>query len=49
MLKITRTTDGYYIATWLDGNLCAFTINDLIYQLWQIYGFSLSLFQFNQN
>jgi len=49
MLKIQRTIDGFYIAEFLGGNLCAFTINDLICQLWQIYGFKLSLFEFNNN
>lgn len=52
MLKINRTTDKditYYEAVFNGGNLLAFNINDLICQLWQIYGFKLDLFQWNLN
>ena len=45
MLKINRFND-YYEATFLGGNLYAFTLNDLIAQLWEIYDFKLSLFHF---
>ena len=48
IIKINRF-DGYYEATFLGGNLYAFSLNDLICQLWQIYDFKLSLFQFNNN
>ena len=52
MLKINRIQSKdlvYYEATFLGGNLLAFNINDLICQLWEIYDFKLSLFQFNNN
>ena len=52
MIKINRIQSKdlvFYEAIFLGGNLYAFTINDLICQLWQIYDFKLSLFQFNNN
>ena len=53
MLKINRIecNDGfmYYEATFSKGNLYAYSINELIVQLWSIYGFKLSLFEFNLN
>lgn len=52
MIKINRIQSKdlvFYEAIFLGGNLYAFTINDLICQLWQIYNFKLSLFQFNNN
>lgn len=39
----------YYEAIFKEGNLLAFNINDLICQLWQIYGFKLGLFQWDLN
>lgn len=39
----------YYECTFMGGNLFAYSINDLICQLWEIYGFKLSLFSFNLN
>ena len=52
MLKINRIQDKelvYYEAIFNGQNLYTFSINDMIVQLWQIYGFKLSLFQFNLN
>lgn len=52
MLKINRFESKgltYYEALFLDGNLYAFTIKDLISQLISIYGFKVSLFEFNLN
>lgn len=53
MLKINKVIENdnftYYEATFNGGNLLVFNINELICQLWQIYGFKLSLFQFNLN
>jgi hypothetical protein len=53
MLKINRIecNDGfmYYEAVFKGGNLYAYSINELIVQLWSIYGFKLSLFEFNLN
>lgn len=53
MLKINRITtkDSYYYeALFNNGNLYAFTINELVEQLNIIYGFKLPLFtNFNLN
>ena len=52
MIRINRIQSKdlvYYEAIFLGGNLYAFTINDLICQLWEIYDFKLSIFQFNNN
>lgn len=52
MLQIIRKQNNgfvYYEAVFNGGNLLAFTLNDLIVQLWMIYDFKLSLFQFNNN
>ena len=52
MIRINRIQSKdleYLECTFLGGNLYAFNINDLICQLWQIYGFKLSLFHFNLN
>lgn len=48
MLRIKKH-NVYYEATFLGGNLYAFSLNDLICQLWEIYDFKLSLFHFNLN
>ena len=51
MLKINRIqcNDGfmYYEAVFKGGNLYAYSINDMIVQLWKVYGFKLPLFEFN--
>ena len=50
-IRRKQAKDGFifYEATFLGGNLLAFSLNDLICQLWEIYDFKLSLFQFNLN
>ena len=52
MLKINRFESKgltYYEALFKDGNLYAFTFKDLVNQLYSIYGFKVSLFEFNLN
>ena len=52
MLRIKRVENNgfiYYEAVFENDNLYAFSLSDLICQLWQIYGFKLSFFQFNPN
>ncbi len=52
MIKINRFESKgltYYEALFTDGNLYAFTIKDLISQLISVYGFKVSLFEFNLN
>jgi hypothetical protein len=52
MLKINRFESKgltYYEALFLGGNLYAYSIKDLISQLVSIYGFKVSLFEFNLN
>lgn len=49
IIRIPTKDMFYYECTFLGGNLYAFTINELICQLWEIYGFKLSLFHFNLN
>lgn len=49
-LKRIETKDLlYYEATFTNGNLIAFTINELISQLCTIYGFKTSLFTYSLN
>jgi hypothetical protein len=50
-IRRKQLKDGFifYEATFLGSNLLAFSLNDLICQLWEIYDFKLSLFQFNLN
>lgn len=52
MLKINRIQKEdfvYYEALFIGGNLYAFTMFDLLKQLFDIYGFKISLFQFSLN
>lgn len=50
-IRRKQAKDGFvfYEATFLGGNLLAFSLNELICQLWEIYDFKLSIFQFNNN
>ena len=47
--RIQKKDFTYYEAIFNGGNLLAFSLNELICQLWEIYDFKLSLFQFNNN
>lgn len=50
MLRIERTKDGFFEATFREGNLLAFTLSDLVGQLYFIYGFEVPfLTKFNLN
>lgn len=52
MLKITRYQDKellYYEATFLGGNLLAFSIVDIINQLCSLYPYDIKLFEFHAN
>lgn len=52
MIKINRIQNDdllYYEATFTNGNLIAFSINELITQLNSIHNFNFNLFKFNIN